>query len=302
MPKNFVEVLLDQNLATPLDYAIPEGWEVQIGMRVEVPVKSHLKKGTVSCLKDNSPFKQIKFLAKILSSTAELSDSQWKLAEWMSRYYTTQLQRVLKCFVPANIRNETKSKKQIFLTLAIPHFEAFKQCEALRGKEPIHAEILDRLLHSKKGIFLNELMEELKISRSPVNTLIKKKVIASQLLGGSEDLLLEEEFFSTQPKTLNPEQKSCLNAIETSLLENRFTSHLIHGVTGSGKTEVYLQAIGKALEMGKSAILLVPEVSLTSQTIERFRARFSEKLAILHHRRSAGEKNECWFCPTGCFY
>src|SRR5690349_18220818 len=104
MSENFVEVLLDQNLSIPLDYTVPEGWKVEVGMRVEVPVKSQVKKGTVSKLKKSSLFASVKPIAKIVSNTAELSDAQWKLAQWMSRYYATPLQRVLKCFIPANIR------------------------------------------------------------------------------------------------------------------------------------------------------------------------------------------------------
>lgn len=294
MSENFVEVLLDQNLSTPLDYAVPQGWDVQIGMRVEVPVRAHLKKGTISLIKTSSRFAHVKSIEKILSPTSEISDAQWKLAQWMSRYYATPLQRVLKCFIPANIRNETKVKQQLFLTLATTHAAALKACETLRSKQPAQAEILEVLLNTKKGKFLTDLITELKISRSPVDTLIKKKLIASQLIEEKGDLLLEEDFFPTQHKTLHAEQKKCLDAITDSLSGNLFTPHLIHGITGSGKTEIYLQAIAKSLEMGKGTILLVPEVSLTSQTIERFRARFSEKLAVLHHRKSAGERAQAW--------
>lgn len=106
--------------------------------------------------------------------------------------------------------------------------------------------------------------------------------------------LEEEEFFPTQPKVLNAEQQICLDKIKASLDAAKFQTHLIQGVTGSGKTEIYLQAIGKALEQGKSAIMLVPEVALTSQMIERFRARFQEKIVLWHHRRSLGERTAAW--------
>lgn len=294
MSENFVEVLLDQNLSTPLDYAVPKGWDVQIGMRVEVPVRAQLKKGTVSLIKNRSQFEKVKFISKILSDVAELSDAQWKLAQWMSRYYATPLQRIIKCFIPANIRNDTKIKKQTFLTITATHAVLLEACKNLRIKQPTQAEILEKLINAKKGKFLTDLLLELKISRSPVDALIKKKLISAHLVSSEEDFLLEEDFFSTQHKLLNSEQKKCLEAIEASLATNKFAPHLIHGITGSGKTEVYLQAIAKALELGKGTILLVPEISLTSQTIERFRARFSEKLAVLHHRKSAGERSNAW--------
>ena len=86
----------------------------------------------------------------------------------------------------------------------------------------------------------------------------------------------------------------CLEKIDSSIQKNAFDVHLIHGITGSGKTEIYMQAIQKTLDQNKTVIMLVPEVALTSQTIESFRSRFKEKIAIIHHKRSAGEKNEAW--------
>lgn len=119
MFETFVEVLLDQNLSKRLDYAVPTDWasEIQIGMRVEVPLKNVLKKATVVEIKRHSLFSNVRPIARILSETAELSDAQWKLAHWMSRYYAAPLQRVLKCFIPPNVRRDIKAKMQIFLSL-----------------------------------------------------------------------------------------------------------------------------------------------------------------------------------------
>jgi primosomal protein N' (replication factor Y) len=293
MPKAlFVSVCLDSNLSKPLDYSVPEELRplIQVGMRVEVPLRTQTQKGTVASLKTKPDFPNVKPIIRILSSKGELSDAQWKLAEWMSHYYAAPLQKVLRCFIPPHIRNDVKEKTRVFLSLLKNDAETLQACEALRAKSPLQAQILDALLQRKRGMFLSELLEELKISRSPVDGLLRKKWIAAQEIAASEDLLLEEDFFPTKPKVLNAEQTSCLSEIRTALQGNRFSSHLIYGVTGSGKTEIYLQAIEEALRLGKSAILLVPEISLTSQTIERFRARFSEKIAILHHRRSSGER------------
>ncbi len=93
---------------------------------------------------------------------------------------------------------------------------------------------------------------------------------------------------------MKEEQAACLASILASLRKKEFAAHLIHGVTGSGKTEVYMQAIQAALDQERSALLLVPEVALTSQTIERLKARFQKKIAILHHRRSLGERSAAW--------
>jgi len=299
MPKDlFIEVLLDQNMGHKmgkgLDYAVPSELQplIKIGSRVEVPLKKGFKKGTVAVIKDHSKFPDARPLSRILSQDAELSEPLWKLAQWMAHYYCAPLQKVLKCFIPPNIRREVQPKSQHFLQLVKTRAETLKACEEFRLTHPAQAEILEKLLNSGKGIFLSDLLKD--SSKSAIQKLIKEKWVLSEKKTAEEDLLMEEEFFPSSPKILNGEQKECVTAIQNALSENRFSPHLIHGVTGSGKTEVYMQAIQTALEQNKSAIMLVPEISLTSQTIERFRARFSEKIAILHHRRSLGERTAAW--------
>lgn len=290
--KMFVEVLLDQNLAKPLDYAVPSSIQekLEIGMRVEVPLKSTLKTGTISKIKAISSWDHVKPIHRVLSDESELSESQWKLAHWMSHYYCAPLQRVLKCFIPVNIRKEVKEKTQIFLKVAKTHDECIAAIEMLRLKSPSQADVLEQVLNSHRGL----LFADLKVPRSTITPLLKKKLLSEQRITLNDDLLLEEEFFPTLPKTLNEEQTLCLKGIENSFKQNRFAAHLIQGVTGSGKTEIYMQAIQIALDQNKSAIMLVPEISLTSQTIERFKARFSQKIAILHHKRSLGERTTAW--------
>ncbi len=288
--KVFVEVLLDQNLAKALDYAVPPHYRVEVGMRVEVPLKSTLKKGTIAKIKSTSQWENVKSIARVLSTEGELSEPLWKLAHWMAKYYCAPLQRVLKSFIPVNVRKEVKEKTQIFLKLAKTHDECIQAIETFRVKSPKQGEALEQILNAPKGIYLADL----NAPRSAIDSLIKKKWITAQTVKASDDLLLEEEFFQTLPKKLNGEQKTCLEAISESLEKNQFAAHLIYGVTGSGKTEVYMQAIAAALAQNKTAIMLVPEISLTSQTIERFKARFSEKIAILHHRRSLGERTSAW--------
>lgn len=292
----YVAVFLDQNLTKALDYSVPEEWRsiVEVGMRVEVPLRRGTVKGTIAMVKQGTDFSNTRPISKVLSARGELAGSLWKLAEWMSRYYATPFQKVLRCFIPPHVRKEVKRKPKQLLTLALSGPETIKACEELRAKKPERAALLEKLLQEKKGILLADCLRELAIPRSAIAALIKKKWISSCPVLEEEEFLLDEEFFPTQPKTLNEEQSKCLEIINTSLDQEAFSTHLIYGVTGSGKTEIYLQAIDRALKKGKSAIMLVPEISLTSQTIERFRARYSEKIAILHHRRSLGERSSAW--------
>ena len=147
----FVGVCLDQNLQKPLDYAIPEEWRaiVQIGMRVEVPLRKSFVKGTITELKDASRFPDSRPLSKLLSPKSELSNNQWKLAEWMAQYYATPLQKVLRCFIPPNVRRDVVQKTQLFAELCKTDAATIQACEELRVKSPLQAEALDLLLQQK---------------------------------------------------------------------------------------------------------------------------------------------------------
>lgn len=293
MPKTlFVSVYLDQNLSRALDYSVPEEWQrgLETGMRVEVPLRGKTVKGTIAGVKATAEVAGVRPILRILSPRGELSEPQWKLAEWMASYYGTPLQRVLKCFIPPHVRKEVKQKEKIFLSLAISKEEGLEWCAKLRAKSPGQAEVLEQLLEKGKGSFLADL----KVSRAAVESLVKKGLITAKKMASDEEMLLDAEFYPSGPKKLNEEQEKCFTALIHAMEKNTFSAHLIHGITGSGKTEVYLQAIAAALEQGKGAMLLVPEVSLTSQTIERLRSRFAQKIAVLHHRRSMGERTSAW--------
>ena len=289
-------VVLDQNATKPLDYSIPEEWQpiLQIGMRVEVPFRSSVKQATVVALKNSSTFPNLKTILQLLGDAPSLSPTLWKLAEWMAAYYCAPLQKTLRCFIPPSARKDTVIQKKFRIVLHLTRNETAEWIIANRTKSGSAAAILilEKLLESTGGLTEAQLMEECEVSRSPLQTLLKRKWIRKEEIVEFDPS--QEEFFPSRPKTLNDDQTNALSKINASLDGGQFAAHLIHGVTGSGKTEVYLQAIQMALSLGKSAILLVPEIALTSQTIERFRARFQEKIAIWHYQRSQGERTVAW--------
>lgn len=290
----FAAVVLDKNLTKPLDYAVPIEMQdlIQIGMRVEVPFRTSIQKATVVELKTTSSIPTLKSIAKLIHDHPFMSKPLWNLAQWISSYYCAPLQKTLRCFIPPNARKETQPKKEIVLSLNLSKEKTASLIAELRNNNPLHATILEKLLHSNRGISASTIIKELQISRAPLQTLIARKWIRP--VKTSEFDLSEEDFFPSLPKLLNEEQRECLSTISLSLDAKRFAAHLIHGVTGSGKTEIYLQAIAQTLQQGRTAIMLVPEIALTSQTIERFRSRFQEKIAIWHHRRSLGERTLAW--------
>ena len=292
LKRAYVSVLLDQGLNKPLDYSCKEA--IATGMRVLVPVQKSLRKGTVVALKETSSFPRVQPVHSVLSEESLISDDLFQLANWVSDYYCTPLRKVLHVILPASIRKETKAKKQLFVKRLVSLNELTEHCRTFQQKHPAQAKILEVLLKSPKGILLTDLLEKSGSTQSPVKALAKKELISLEAIQIDRSPLEAFEFFQTKPKKLKDAQKQSLEKIQASLEKEEFQTHLIHGVTGSGKTEVYLQAIEHARAKGLGVILLVPEIALTTQTIERLKSRFTEKLGILHHRLSDGERFDIW--------
>lgn len=289
------EVIVDLRIEKPLDYLIPREMEgkVRVGSRVEIPLRNHTTCGFVTKVKEASAFENIKPITR-LADAEMITPDLFELALWMSDYYLTPLRKVLKTMLPASVRREQKGKTQFFVIRAKTKEELAEEARKLREKGSPQAEILDLMLQAKKGMLLSELLEKSGVSRAPLDSLVKKGLLFLDIVRIDRSPLINEEYFKTKPKELSEEQKHAFDKIVASLDHAEFKVNLLWGITGSGKTEVYLQAIDYALKRGKGAILLVPEISLTEQTIERFRSRFEGHIAILHHRLSDGERLDEW--------
>ncbi len=294
--RSIAEVILDDALDKPLDYQIPEELtgKVLYGSRVKVPVRTSMRVGTVVGVKETSPFAKLVQIAELLSEKTLVTDEIFQLCKWIAAYYCTPLRKVLKTALPSGVRGKVREKQQLFVKSNLSLNQLAEICESLRNTHSSQAQVLDVVLKSPKGILLSKLQEIAKVTRGPIDTLVKKKILTCQKIQIDRSILNDEEYFPTKHKRLNPEQKQTLEKIQESLDANRFEVRLIHGVTGSGKTEVYLQAIEYALKKKRGVIFLVPEIALTSQMIEKLKARFQEKIAILHHRLSDGERFDAW--------
>jgi primosomal protein N' (replication factor Y) len=292
----YASVLLDEGIDRPLDYRIPYELKdlCKPGVRVSVPVRGREKRGTIFTLKNTSEVANVHNIAKLLSEKPILSPQLFALAEWMSRYYCTPLSKVLKGMLPPGIRKNVKTRRQLFVSSLISRPELLKLCEELRTKKPQQALLLDILLQHPKGILLTELLEKAQVSESPLKTLMKNKILHTESMSVNESPIDDQEVLSVKSKKLRQEQQEALDSVTSSIKEGISQVHLLYGVTGSGKTEVYLQAMDFALSQGKGVIFLVPEILLTSQTLERIRGRFKEKVALFHHRLSDGERHACW--------
>ena len=292
----FVSVVVDLGFDKQLDYGVPPHYASQIkrGMQVQVPLRGFLRTGYVTEVKQETHYPKVLPLHALLSEEELLTNEVFELALWMSRYYHAPLRQVLKTVLPASIRNQTPHKEQYFVSRSISKEKMREICIGLREKHSSQASVLDVLLMAEKGLFLSELLEKTGVSRSPIESLEKEGLLTLEKVRCDRSPLKDEEYFKTQPKQMNGPQAIAYKAITQALSEKKFETHLLHGITGSGKTEVYLQAIEYALGLGYSALMLVPEISLTGQTIERFRSRFDHRIAILHHRLSQGERSDEW--------
>ncbi|OGN62193.1 MAG: primosomal protein N' [Chlamydiae bacterium RIFCSPHIGHO2_12_FULL_27_8] len=291
----YASVVLETNIVKALDYSIPKELqnEIKVGMLLEVPLRNGLKKGFLLKIKDKTDIKKVLNIKRIFSKEV-ISKDLFELAVWMSKYYASNLSKVLKFIIPSSIRKEINPKTHILITSTKSKKELLKILNLLIKKHPSQAKAIEILLKENNKIFLQDLLERANISKSPIDTLIKKNIFKETKISSNEDILEDLEFFKTKPKILSFEQSEALDKIKKSITESKFQTHLLFGVTSSGKTEVFLQAIEAVLKENKSVIMLVPEVALTSQTIERFKSRFNEKIAVIHHKKSQGEKSDIW--------
>jgi len=159
---------------------------------------------------------------------------------------------------------------------------------------PTQRKILDALHANGGELPVEALLQITGTTEAPLKTLAKHGMIEIETRNVNRDPFARHTLIPSLPLDLMPEQATALESVREALSAESPRPILLHGVTGSGKTEVYLQGIAHALEQGKGAIVLVPEIALTPQTVERFRARFGDRIAVLHSNLSDGERHDEW--------
>lgn len=196
------------------------------------------------------------------------------------------------------ILNETEGakvrvKKAKFIRLAKSVDETYEAIPSVEKKSPKQVVVLLELLSVKEEIQLNELLQKLNINISVINSLEKKNLVE---IYEKEIERVFKEVYSEEIKKiiLTEKQLSVIDRISESIFNNKFETYLLHGVTGSGKTQVYIELAKRAVEKGKSVIILVPEISLTPQITSRFYNHFGNIVAVMHSRMSLGERYDTW--------
>ncbi|KHF39831.1 primosomal protein N' [Halalkalibacter okhensis] len=188
------------------------------------------------------------------------------------------------------VEEKGHKKTARYIKLADPNV----QLEEIPTRAAKQREIVDFLKESIEPISVQDLLKKLQTTRQVITALVKKGYIHEFEKEVYRDPLAGVQFEQTTPLPLTEQQQQVIEPILDSLVTKQHDTFLLHGVTGSGKTEVYLQAIDKALQLGREAIVLVPEISLTPQMVQRFKGRFGSKVAVLHSGLSMGEKYDEW--------
>ncbi len=231
-----------------------------------------------------------------------------KIAEVIINSSARQVGRVFHYIIPDNMMNRIKigqlvsvpfgksnkeTKGFVMGIIENSEFADLKSIKNILVEESLFKEELIELAFSMSSKYMCSISECLRIMLPPLGRLETKEVLKDLLK--YKDPLANNDIVRTAAFEPNKFQKQAIEEITALINKGRPAEVLIHGVTGSGKTEVYLQLISRALDQGKQAIALVPEISLTPQMIQRFVGRFGQEVAILHSRLSDGERSNQWY-------
>jgi len=296
VPPVVARVITDLALDREFDYAIPPELrgQVHLGSVVRIPFGRRRARGFVTALLERSDFPDLKSLEGVVDTPPLFDASMLRLARWMADYYVAPFESAIAAILPAAVRREgARHKKQFIARLPGECTPTAADEAALARKAPKQAAAWT-LLKEHREMTAVQLSELTGVSLAGLRSLEKKKWLALEKGVIIRDPYARMNILPTVPPPFMAEQQAALEAIRDEMAAPKPGVVLIHGVTGSGKTEVYLAAIQAALDAGKGAIALVPEISLTPQTMERFRGRFGDIVAVLHSHLSDGERHDEW--------
>jgi len=304
--RHIIRVAFESAADTEFDYAVPDKiWPVDIGQRVEAPFGKKNKLHVGFCVevveKDQRAGKKyrLKKVTKIVDKEPLVDSELMELARWISNYYVCPLGQVLAAIVPSAVKRGAGVKTQTYVYLSIDAADIEKTISELRGKK--QKQIVTFL--KEQGAFgkdsaleMQDLLKAADCGREPVKRLAEKQIIKiarKTILKSLPAIPNEMAIRSPGRIVLNRDQEKALESIKTGIGTGLFGVTLLYGVTDSGKTELYIRAIQALLKKGKSAVVLLPEIALTAQTVQRFNERF-KKIAVMHSGLTAAQRNVQW--------
>lgn len=296
MQKLYANIIVDitqEKLDRTFQYEIPAEMQesLQLGMVVKVPfgrgnrfIKGYVVSISHKCEYDPSKMKEI---CEIVTDGSDSESRLIALAAWIRENYGATMIQALKTVIPIKQKVKPKEKKQICLIME--RTEAEEKLEFYKKKHQKARERLLEALLEEEELPYELVTSKLNITGATIKSLTEQQIIEVKTtkvyrnpikLGMKEDYLL----------LLNQEQAYIAKQIISEWEDKKAHTYLVHGITGSGKTEVYMELIAHAVKMGQQAIVLIPEIALTYQTVMRFYKRFGDRISIMNSRLSAGER------------
>ncbi len=300
----FADIVFDRPLDLAYTYAVPEKLRpfVTVGKRVVVPFGKGNRTTTGFCVevKEQGPARAVKRIVRVLDEEALLTPNLLRLTRWMADYYLCGWGQVLNAVIPAGAKKQAGTRV-VTLLEALPESLLPKPLPALTAKQE---EAWHTLRDHGQPLEPRQLARLAKAGPGPIKALIDRglaRKIVRRVDTFQEQLADQDGDTETRGLTpparlvLNLDQARAWSVLEPALRAGGFKPFLLFGVTGSGKTELYLRAIEEVIGQGKEALVLVPEISLTPQTIQRFRQRCGHgQVAVLHSHLQMAERGGHW--------
>ncbi len=291
----YANVIVDishEKLDKTFQYLIPEEIvdEVRVGVLVDIPFGARSITGYVVELTDEAEFdvSRLKPIIGVKKGSVPIESQLIALAAWMRKNYGGTMNQALKTVIP--VKQKTKAIERKTIVLLLNKEEAFKALVlAENSKKYVARARLLRALMEEGALDYTAVIQKLNVSASIIKTMEKQGMLKIEVSNEYRNPVssLESKGYYL---TLNAMQQSVVDHVVEDMNQQIAKTYLLKGVTGSGKTEVYMELIAHTIAMGKQAIVLIPEIALTFQTVMRFYNRFGDRVSIMNSRLSAGER------------
>ena len=293
----YVEAALPVPLRRVFTYRVPAAMRasIKLGARLMLPFGRRNLTGYAVGLHVELPpgveidISKIKDIIELLDDEPLITPEILKLTQWTADYYASFWGEMLKASLPAGINTEKVRPKR---RKAVRLVSVADGCEKPLSEQ--QQQIIGLLTANGGEMLFTDVLERANVGASPLNTLAKRGIVEIYVQDVMRDPLAGVNLPDRDDFTLTGEQQESLDAVTSALTDGKFRAFLLHGVTGSGKTEVYIRAMRFALDAGRSAMMLVPEIALTPLFSRRLRAVFGSDVAILHSNLSPGERYDEW--------
>lgn len=294
-PENsYAEVAIKAPLNKTFHYYVPEEMrdDLKPGARVRIPFGPRKLVGYCINVSNECPIPdgKLKPVIEIIDAPPLLNSRMLELARWISDEYVCSLGMTLEAMLPTIIRKGTAARQIVMVEAAQPPEELRAEADKISKRAPKQADALRTIAHAGTELACNEIAGA---TTATLRALEKKGLLRVWKEELPIDALAGLHAPKEEPLAPTADQKAALDEIFLRMKSREPGVALLHGVTGSGKTEVYLQALNKTVDEGRQGIVLVPEISLTPQTVRRFAARF-ERVAVMHSRLTEAERREQW--------